>query len=168
MYGMTYTASNYADHINISDNIPHAIQKLLIVFGVNTTCGILKDKAYVQKFGTYAVPKPFPISSLLLLFTRDIITVAAAFTWPPILGKVFASATGMSERQGTAVVQLLSPLLIQIVATPLHLLGLDLYNREGVSLANRFQYIKGLYAYTLGMRMIRFLPAYGIGGVVNT
>jgi hypothetical protein len=74
---------------------------------------------------------------------------------------------GISERFSLTEAQLFSPLLIQIVVTPLHLLGLDLYNREGLKLRDRVSYLKGLFSSTLGMRMIRFLPAYGIGGVIN-
>jgi len=29
------------------------------------------------------------------------------------------------------------------------------------------KYLKGLYPSALAMRMIRFLPAYGLGGVIN-
>lgn len=59
-------------------------------------------------------------------------------------------------------------MLIQIIVTPFHLLGLDLYNREGVSMTGRLRYVKSLYTSTLSIRMIRFLPAYGIGGTVNS
>lgn len=64
--------------------------------------------------------------------------------------------------------QLLCPLLVQLVVTPLHLLGLDIYNREGIPFGKRALRVWEQYPKTAGMRMIRFLPAYGIGGVVNT
>jgi hypothetical protein len=48
---MTYTSSNLAEYTNISDSIDPAIQKLLLVFFVNSSSGLAKDKAYTQKFG---------------------------------------------------------------------------------------------------------------------
>lgn len=66
-----------------------------------------------------------------------------------------------------AIAQLTSPLLIQIFVTPLHLFGLDIYNREGKSFGDRARNVRGLYLSALSMRMIRFLPAYGIGGIIN-
>jgi len=73
----------------------------------------------------------------------------------------------MSERKGFAIAQLISPLAVQVLVTPLHLLGLDLYNREGLKLMERLKHVKVLYPHALALRMIRFLPAYGIGGVIN-
>ena len=73
----------------------------------------------------------------------------------------------LSERKSRSIAQITSPLLIQIFVTPIHLLGLDLYNHEGISTLKRLQNIQRLYFNTLTIRMLRFLPAYGIGGVVN-
>jgi hypothetical protein len=143
------------------------MQNLLCTFVTNTICGIAKDKAYAQHFGA-STPKSFPIVSLGLFFLRDIITVASAFTFPPIIGKLIEKQTGYSERVSKTIAQLACPLLIQLVVTPLHLVGLDIYNREGQNIGNRIKHISKLYTTAAGMRMIRFLPAYGIGGVINT
>jgi hypothetical protein len=73
----------------------------------------------------------------------------------------------MSERKGFALSQMVSPLAVQVLVTPIHLLGLDLYNREGIKIGERLKHMKTLYPSALALRMIRFLPAYGIGGVIN-
>lgn len=166
VYFMTYSANNLSDHSRIIPGLSIPIQNLIITFCVNTTCGILKDKAYIQHFGAIQA-KSFPASSLLLLFLRDIITVASAFTLPPIFGRSLQQKFDLSERACRNIAQISSPLLIQIFVTPLHLLGLDLYNREGLKLTERAPMIMKLYPNALAMRMIRFLPAYGIGGVLN-
>lgn len=85
VYQATYVASNLADHYVIPWLDP-AVSKLLTVFVVNTTFGLLKDKALTQRFGHGEV-RSFPLSSLSLFFLRDIIAMASAFTLPPILGK---------------------------------------------------------------------------------
>lgn len=163
---MTYGANNLTDHSEIIPGLPIPIQNLLMTFAVNTVCGIFKDAAYIKHFGV-AKPKTFPVTSLGLLFLRDIITVASAFTLPPIFAEYIQDKLDTTERTSRTAAQLISPLLIQVFVTPLHLLGLDLYNREGLKLGQRMGYLKTLYPNALAMRMIRFMPAYGIGGVIN-
>lgn len=86
VYALTYTTNNLTDHSQIIPSIPIPIQNLLMTFAVNTVCGILKDKAYIQHFGVVQ-PKIFPAATLGLLFLRDIITVASAFTLPQVFAK---------------------------------------------------------------------------------
>jgi len=57
--------------------------------------------------------------------------------------------------------------LVQFVGTPLHLLGLDWYNNEGSTIGQRMQFLRKVYVSSLLVRMLRFLPTYGIGGIVN-
>lgn len=166
VYLMTYTTNNLTDHSNIIPDVPIAIQNLIMTFCVNTVCGVLKDKAYIQHFGAVQ-PKAFPAITLGILFLRDLITVASAFTLPPIFAEYLEESLEVSERKSLAIAQLASPLLIQVIVTPLHLIGLDIYNREGKRLGDRVKHMRGLYLSALSMRMIRFLPAYGIGGIIN-
>jgi len=53
------------------------------------------------------------------------------------------------------------------VCTPLHLLALDLYNRENLKFAERLKLLKVQISGAILMRMLRFLPAYGLGGIAN-
>jgi len=46
-------------------------------------------------------------------------------------------------------------------------MALDIYNRENQSFANRLSQVGKQYVPAASMRMIRFLPAYGIGGIIN-
>jgi hypothetical protein len=121
-----------ADHYVISWLDP-AISKLLAVFLVNTTFSLVKDKALTQHLG-HGEARDFPVSSLGLFFLRDIIAMASAFTIPPIFGKWIEKNWGYSETTSLRIAQLTSPVVIQLVATPIHLLGLDLYNRTGLSM----------------------------------
>jgi len=93
--------------------------------------------------------------------------MASAFTIPPIFGKWIEKNWGYSETTSLRIAQLTSPVVIQLVATPIHLLGLDLYNRTGLSMEERLAYLKQIYTHSVILRMLRFLPAYGIGGIVN-
>ena len=92
VYVPTYGVNNLFDHYNFArlfnksqqDFIQHKYQKLGVVFLTNTLCSLIKDKKYAEKYAN-KLPK-FPMSSYFLLFSRDLIAMAGAFTLPPILG----------------------------------------------------------------------------------
>ena len=46
-------------------------------------------------------------------------------------------------------------------------MGLDYYNREGLAFRERMSHLGSIYWNSLALRMLRFLPAYGIGGIFN-
>ena len=56
---------------------------------------------------------------------------------------------------------------MQIVLVPIHLLALGLYNDKGKTLTEHSRYIRSIYWSTVFLKMMRFLPGYGIGGVFN-
>lgn len=59
---------------------------------------------------------------------------------------------------------------MQFVSTPMHLLGLDLYNRQppgGLGWRERALRIRRDYIASSFARMAKIVPAYGIGGVTN-
>lgn len=89
VYTMTYASSNLADYAPAPDALGPALVKLGIVFAVNTTCSLIKDKAYVQHFSTTPV-RPFPAISLIFFFIRDLFAMASAFTLPPIFSKILS------------------------------------------------------------------------------
>lgn len=67
--------------------------------------------------------------------------------------------------------QFVTPAAVQLVSTPLHLLGLDLYNRPGVAVGGtdgRAAKVLRDWAKSSAARMCRIVPAFGVGGVVNT
>jgi hypothetical protein len=66
-----------------------------------------------------------------------------------------------------------APAGVQILSTPLHLLGLDLYNRprgaagEGLGWRERWRVVRRDWFGASLARMGRVVPAFGVGGVVN-
>ena len=57
--------------------------------------------------------------------------------------------------------------LLQIFVVPIHLLALGLYNHKEKTMSEHFVSIRQMYFSTVALRMMRFLPAYGIGGIFN-
>lgn len=69
---------------------------------------------------------------------------------------------------GQTLAQFLAPAGIQLFSTPLHLLGLDLYNRGGrLGWADRWSLVKKNWGVSAVARICRIVPAFGVGGVVN-
>jgi hypothetical protein len=69
------------------------------------------------------------------------------------------------SRMSTA--QFLAPATMQIFSTPLHLLGLDMYNRQRATWGERLAKVRAEWGMTTIARMGRIIPAFGVGGVVN-
>ena len=67
-----------------------------------------------------------------------------------------------------SIAQFVAPAAVQVFSTPLHLLGLDFYNRNGTTtIAQRWQAVRSAWAVSTLARLCRIVPAFGVGGVVN-
>ena len=67
------------------------------------------------------------------------------------------------------IAQLAIPASIQLISTPIHLLGLDLYNRPQVMpTKERISRVSRDWIGASLLRMCRIIPAFGIGGFTNT
>jgi len=93
------------------------------------------------------------------------VIIGASFNGPPILAPVLQEKTGWTRETSETVAQLVCPGLAQVFATPLHILGLDMYNRPTVSWS---EHCKGLLRRTLdplGVRMCRQIYVFGVGSI---
>lgn len=151
----------------------------------NISVCIYKDQVFVRMFGPPGVvPRPVPLPSYALFAIRDCMTIFASFNVPPLIAPYIDSKMSDEMRRrvsGLSVAQFAAPAAVQLLSTPLHLLGLDLYNRPSgaagmgtagstglVSWADRWQLIRSNWAISVMARICRIVPAYGVGGVVNT
>lgn len=75
---------------------------------------------------------------------------------------------GLSHFKAQNIAQFVAPAAMQILSTPMHLLGLDFYNRTGVTFGERWAVVRKAWAMSCVARMGRIVPAFGVGGVVNT
>jgi hypothetical protein len=97
----------------------------------------MKDKAFAGMFGT-GKPKPMTWTSMGLFACRDSASILASFSLPPVISQkmqVYCRGSSIGNpRTADTIAQLLTPVSMQILSTPLHLLGLDIYNRPNVSI----------------------------------
>lgn len=65
-----------------------------------------------------------------------------------------------------ATMQLLVPVFSQVFATPIHLLGLDMYSHPNST--SRMSRIRQNLGATTLVRCARIIPAFGVGLIANT
>ena len=163
----TYSVANLVEAICERMSKPSQYPKSILCSMTNVTLSVAKDSEYVRMFGK-SLPHAIPISSLLFFAKRDSMTVFSSFILPDITSKYMVEKKITNKLDSAyCFSQLMCPVSMQLFSTPLHLFGLDLYNRPNIGLTERFSFIKTQYVRTAIARMSRILPAFGIGGIIN-
>ena len=168
VFSGTYAVANNVEALCGRNQIDPLYPKFVCSATTNVTLSVAKDYAFARMFGKGPI-KPMPSSSLGLFATRDSMTILASFTLPPIIARELVNNMAFTSKNADITAQLLAPVSMQILSTPLHIFGLDLYNRSSSDLkfSERLMFIKQKYLKTLMARVSRILPAFGIGGVLN-
>ena len=175
VYGGTYFAKNVSDVVIERTGTDGPIAewgKFGVVTGVNMGGSILKDAAFARLFGAAlaagATAVAVPTGSYILFAARDCLTIGGAFVVPDAAKDCMVARFGMAPQLAGAAAQLLSPPLMQVVCTPMHLLALNMVNAPVATMAQRIAALKVSTPPALIARSLRMLPAYGIGGILNT
>lgn len=166
-YGGTYIVANSVTAICERAGVSALYPKLIGSSIANVGLSLYKDKAYARMYGT-GKPKPVPGLSMFCFGLRDTMTILASFTLPKFISQFMQNQFNMTPKGADNLAQLVTPCAMQIFSSPLHLYGLDLYNNPVATRAERLAAIRKGYVSTSLARMARILPAFGIGGVVNT
>lgn len=174
LYAGTYLTANTLDTFKSTvagtpaSSTTSGTSKFAATSAANLTLCLYKDSQFTKMFGTVSA-RPIPGVSYALFAARDCLTIFASFNVPPLLAPVLPlseQAERYVSRASTA--QFLAPAAFQLLSTPLHLLGLDFYNRNGgTRMAERLGKVRVDYVKSTVARMCRIVPAFGLGGVVN-
>lgn len=162
---------------------------------VNTPLGIWKDLRFAQFFGagpdrvirriptvptqasivrsasriTTISPRGRPAAVCSAFLIRDALTVFGSFALAPQVSAAIPDSLASGSNVKASIAQLTVPAMTQLIATPAHLLGLDLYNRpSSLGLSNRLTQIRRNLLSTTAMRCFRIIPAFGFGLIVNS
>jgi hypothetical protein len=169
VYVSTYLAANTIDTICKLAHRPPALPKFIGTSATNIVACVSKDAAFARMFGSKAATA-VPLTSLALFSVRDAATVFASFVFPPQLATTLTNC-GLQPTASLNVAQLVCPIGVQALTSPVHLLGLDLYNRGRHEVLaqgkGRLRASFTNYVPVTGARMFRVLPAFGIGGIGN-
>ncbi|KAI1430501.1 hypothetical protein GGR50DRAFT_208212 [Xylaria sp. CBS 124048] len=177
LYGGTYLTANTLDTATSTlqakpiTYVSTGTDKFVLSSTANIGLCIYKDQVYVKLFGPGGPPRPVPLPTYALFAARDCLTIFASFNIPPLLGPTLSGYMSAEMRRrvsGETITQFAAPAAAQLLTTPVHLLGLDLYNRQSeVKWADRWALVKKNWLISCAARICRILPAYGLGGTVN-
>lgn len=175
VYTLTYGANNLVDVVSeryeLSPTTQHSA-KLLGATGAYTTSSILKDVAFAKMFSKAAetaqeVKRAVPLSTYGTFLFRDGLIIGAGFVLPAFVAGAIHANTSLDKPKAEKVAQLATPCAMQLLITPIHLFGLNLYNAPIATAGERFRAVASTYPEATGVRMFRFLWAYGVGGLMN-
>ncbi|KEF58912.1 uncharacterized protein A1O9_03755 [Exophiala aquamarina CBS 119918] len=186
LYFSTYATANTVDTIastvssKPASSVTSGSTKFLATSSVNMSICVYKDSQFAKLFGgsSSSPAAAIPRLSYALFAVRDSLTIFASFNLPPLIApqlgnlptsiktnfsKILSTESG---RANTA--QFLAPAAVQLISTPIHLHGLDLYNRQGrLGITERASRVLRDWGVSAFARMGRIIPAFGVGGVVN-
>ncbi|KAK5987985.1 putative membrane protein [Cladobotryum mycophilum] len=178
LYSGTYMTANSVDTASstVAGRPASAITagplKFAASSGANVGLCVYKDQVFARMFGPPGalVPRPVTLPSYALFTLRDCLTIFASFNVPPLLAPYIDARLSQDMRRrisGATAAQFIAPACVQLFSTPIHLLGLDIYNRSNVPWRNRWEAVRSNWFISAAARMGRIIPAFGVGGVVN-
>ena len=148
--------------------------KFVATSSANLSLCLYKDNQFTRLFSAPgSSPRPVPLPTFALFTIRDCLTIFASFNLPPLVAPRIERAMGEEVKKyvgAASIAQFATPAAVQIFSTPLHLLGLDLYNRPDARVAGpqgRVAKVVRDWAKSAAARICRIVPAFGVGGVVN-
>ncbi|PYH79472.1 hypothetical protein BO82DRAFT_133706 [Aspergillus uvarum CBS 121591] len=116
-----------------------------------------------------SVTRSIPFATYSAFLIRDALTIFGSFSLPAMVSTSIPDSVASSEYAKILLAQLAIPASIQLISTPIHLLGLDLYNRPiTIPAADRMARVSRDWIGASLTRMCRIIPAFGIGGFANT
>lgn len=172
VYFSTYLTANSIDTISSTvaqkpaSHTAPSFSKFFATSAVNMSLGLYKDSQFARMFGTSAIKRSIPTASYALFALRDSMTIFASFNLPSVVAPMLSEEVEKVMGRASAA-QIMVPAAVQTLSTPLHLWGLDLYNRPTASLAERVKQVGSTWVGSTAARMGRIIPAFGFGGVVN-
>ncbi|KAH7225139.1 hypothetical protein BKA60DRAFT_512399 [Fusarium oxysporum] len=143
---------------------------------VNVPLGIWKDLKLAQIYSAQPteranvrqVVKRVSRASMTAFLIRDSATMFGSFTLPTLLASAVPDSVFASPHGKIMATQTTVPILSQIVSTPVHLLGLDYYNRNsGATVVERLSRIRADIMPATVVRCVRVLPTFGFGCLLN-
>lgn len=170
VYAATYAAANLIDTCGANRRMSpavHSTVKLLGTTAINTSACIAKDMAFARMFGA-TKGGPMPVATIALFGARDLLTVASAYTIPPVLATALERGGSFTPLQAEASAQLCAPVAMQVVCAPVHLLALNFYNAPVASATERAAAVARTAPQTIVAYSVRMAPSFGIGVVLNS
>lgn len=164
VYSSTYATANLTEYICKANGVDYKVPTLVATSLVNVATIAYKDRQYAKLFNQ--PEHKFPKLSYGLFAIRDACTIGASF----IVKKDFIrylEKHGWSHNLADLTACFIVPMSAQIVSTPVHIWSFDIYHRPHDGWKQRLEHIVRLYPTVCLGRMLRIIPAFGVGGYIN-
>jgi len=163
VYTLTFWAANAASSYAEVTGASAQQSRFLATVLVNIPGSVLQDRMFTRWFGV-ARPRMVPAATLGVWAMRDAMTCASSFALPLTI----AAATNTP----VSAVTFFLPVATQCFSSPLHLLGLNMYNTpasaiSGSVIRERLRFVQGNYLRTTAARIGRIAPTFGAGSNLN-
>ncbi|KAI8613630.1 hypothetical protein BC830DRAFT_1131361 [Chytriomyces sp. MP71] len=167
VFSGTYVTNNVVDTVCTHNHVNPVQPKFFIGSAANVSLNLYKDMLFTKWFAPVA-PKPLPRASYALFALRDTMTITTAFVMPPFASPLLQQEPlRLSKPRADFLAQLTLPCLVQLVSAPIHLTSLDLYNNPQHTVRQRLELIGRNYIPCSFGRVLRTIPGFGVGGVLN-
>lgn len=151
---------------------------VLATLCANVPLGIYKDTAFARLFGCATLPSGIPsqiamiprtpISTYTAFLFRDAITIYTSFTLPGTISSYIPDQTLSHPQSKVMMAQLVVPALGQVLNTPIHLIGLEFFNKQGFAkMSEMCLIVRRDFVTAAVTRMCRIIPAFGFGTFTN-
>ncbi|KAJ5954545.1 hypothetical protein N7501_008824 [Penicillium viridicatum] len=184
LYAATYSVANVTDTISRKLEITAAgTITFATTMMANVPLALWKDIRFAQEYGTgrgpdaktlntpISVPlqnKALARTAAAIFLIRDGVTIFGSFTLAPWLSDAIPDRLATHPHAKPIITQLTVPVLTQLVATPLHLLALDMYTRQyTMPFLERVKHSQQYLPSSTFLRCVRIIPAFGIGCLTN-
>ncbi|KXG45188.1 uncharacterized protein PGRI_041010 [Penicillium griseofulvum] len=184
LYAATYSVANVTDTISRKFEITAAgTITFATTMMANVPLALWKDIRFAEEYGTGNGPdaktskasvcvlpqnKSLARTAAAIFLVRDGVTIFGSFTLAPWLSDAIPDSLAAHPHAKPIITQLTVPVLTQLVATPLHLLALDMYTRQyTMPFLERVKHSQQYLPSSTLLRCFRIIPAFGIGCLTN-
>lgn len=133
---------------------------------IHETIHLQQDHCFYKMLNK-GTTKVFPLKSYGLFAVRDGLTILSSFALKEQLQAHLESAHGMKHRNADLAASFAVPIAAQFLSSPLHIWAMDLPNRPTASAWSRLATVASSYTSVLSGRVLRILPAFGLGTYIN-
>lgn len=163
VYSSTYCTANLTELHCKKNNMDYKLPTLLSTSLVNILSISYKDMIYSKILNSQI--KTFPMRCNLLFALRDVLTINSCFIWKKDI--IHYLDQYIMHNKSEIITSIFLPSCIQVISTPIHILAIDMYEKPKSTIVDRLKNIKSCYKSVLTGRIMRTIPAFGIGGFMN-
>lgn len=167
VYGGTYFVANHTKALCHEFDVDYKIPTATATSVFNVTAIMFKDRAFARLANPSAGPAVMPLASYALFAMRDGVTITSSFVFKNMVQEKLEKEYGLKHRDADLAASFAVPVAAQFICTPLHILAFDLYGRKRVTMVSRMAEVAHGYTKVCTGRIMRIIPAFGLGTFIN-